>query len=68
GRISYLDMYEMLRHMSPPLGLGKKCPSRVAYKVVPPSSSSYPITFSIPAFCVRSRLSPYNVGVRLPVL
>ncbi|XP_062867334.1 voltage-dependent N-type calcium channel subunit alpha-1B [Trichomycterus rosablanca] len=32
GRICYLDMYEMLRHMSPPLGLGKKCPSRVAYK------------------------------------
>ncbi|XP_035382876.1 voltage-dependent N-type calcium channel subunit alpha-1B isoform X5 [Electrophorus electricus] len=32
GRISYLDMYEMLRHMSPPLGLGKKCPSRIAYK------------------------------------
>uniref|UniRef100_A0A803W3J9 Voltage-dependent N-type calcium channel subunit alpha n=1 Tax=Ficedula albicollis TaxID=59894 RepID=A0A803W3J9_FICAL len=27
-----LDMYEMLRHMSPPLGLGKKCPARVAYK------------------------------------
>uniref|UniRef100_A0A3B3STK5 Voltage-dependent N-type calcium channel subunit alpha n=1 Tax=Paramormyrops kingsleyae TaxID=1676925 RepID=A0A3B3STK5_9TELE len=32
GRITYLDMYEMLRHMSPPLGLGKKCPPRVAYK------------------------------------
>ncbi|XP_062496300.1 voltage-dependent N-type calcium channel subunit alpha-1B isoform X7 [Pezoporus occidentalis] len=32
GRISYTDMYEMLRHMSPPLGLGKKCPARVAYK------------------------------------
>ncbi|CAM9664735.1 unnamed protein product [Lampetra planeri] len=32
GRISYLDMYEMLRHMSPPLGLGKRCPARVAYK------------------------------------
>ncbi|XP_057202227.1 voltage-dependent P/Q-type calcium channel subunit alpha-1A isoform X2 [Triplophysa rosa] len=32
GRISYRDMYEMLRHMSPPLGLGKKCPARVAYK------------------------------------
>uniref|UniRef100_A0A672SKJ0 Voltage-dependent N-type calcium channel subunit alpha n=1 Tax=Sinocyclocheilus grahami TaxID=75366 RepID=A0A672SKJ0_SINGR len=32
GRISYLDMYEMLRHMSPPLGLGKKCPPRIAYK------------------------------------
>uniref|UniRef100_A0A3B3V162 Voltage-dependent N-type calcium channel subunit alpha-1B n=1 Tax=Poecilia latipinna TaxID=48699 RepID=A0A3B3V162_9TELE len=32
GRISYSDMYEMLRDMSPPLGLGKKCPPRVAYK------------------------------------
>lgn len=26
-------MYEMLTHMSPPLGLGKKCPAKVAYKV-----------------------------------
>ncbi|XP_072550558.1 voltage-dependent P/Q-type calcium channel subunit alpha-1A isoform X6 [Salminus brasiliensis] len=32
GRISYRDMYDMLRQMSPPLGLGKKCPARVAYK------------------------------------
>ncbi|XP_051767877.1 calcium channel, voltage-dependent, P/Q type, alpha 1A subunit, b isoform X4 [Ctenopharyngodon idella] len=32
GRISYTDMYEMLRHMCPPLGLGKRCPARVAYK------------------------------------
>uniref|UniRef100_A0AAY4EQ57 Voltage-dependent N-type calcium channel subunit alpha n=1 Tax=Denticeps clupeoides TaxID=299321 RepID=A0AAY4EQ57_9TELE len=32
GRITFLDMYEMLRHMSPPLGLGKKCPPRIAYK------------------------------------
>ncbi|KAG1943378.1 voltage-dependent N-type calcium channel subunit alpha-1B [Pimephales promelas] len=35
GRMPYLDMYEMLRHMSPPLGLGKKCPPRIAYKVDP---------------------------------
>lgn len=28
-------MFEMLKHMSPPLGLGKKCPARVAYKVDP---------------------------------
>lgn len=33
GRMPYPDMYQMLRHMSPPLGLGKKCPARVAYKV-----------------------------------
>uniref|UniRef100_A0A8C7HYM3 Voltage-dependent N-type calcium channel subunit alpha n=1 Tax=Oncorhynchus kisutch TaxID=8019 RepID=A0A8C7HYM3_ONCKI len=32
GRIKYLDMYQILLHMSPPLGLGKKCPPRVAYK------------------------------------
>ncbi|XP_040096820.1 voltage-dependent P/Q-type calcium channel subunit alpha-1A isoform X8 [Oryx dammah] len=32
GRMPYPDMYQMLRHMSPPLGLGKKCPARVAYK------------------------------------
>ncbi|KAM8793896.1 voltage-dependent P/Q-type calcium channel subunit alpha-1A [Eudromia elegans] len=32
GRLTFMDMYDMLRHMSPPLGLGKKCPPRVAYK------------------------------------
>ncbi|KAJ0057625.1 hypothetical protein NL108_011110, partial [Boleophthalmus pectinirostris] len=32
GRICYRDMYNMFRDMSPPLGLGKKCPARVAYK------------------------------------
>ncbi|XP_048457962.1 probable voltage-dependent R-type calcium channel subunit alpha-1E [Rhincodon typus] len=32
GRIHYTDMYQMLTLMSPPLGLGKKCPSKVAYK------------------------------------
>lgn len=33
GRIHYTAMYEMLTHMSPPLGLGKKCPAKIAYKV-----------------------------------
>ncbi|KAJ7988513.1 hypothetical protein DPEC_G00324360 [Dallia pectoralis] len=32
GRICYQDMYKLLRFISPPLGLGKKCPTRVAYK------------------------------------
>ncbi|RXM90748.1 Voltage-dependent P/Q-type calcium channel subunit alpha-1A [Acipenser ruthenus] len=32
GRIHYKDMYSLLRVISPPLGLGKKCPNRVAYK------------------------------------
>lgn len=35
GRMKYTDLYEMLRLISPPLGLGKKCPARVAYKVDP---------------------------------
>lgn len=44
GRITYSDMYQMLRHMCPPLGLGKRCPARVAYKVdlpPPPCSPFY---------------------------
>lgn len=48
GRIKYLDMYQMLLHMSPPLGLGKKCPPRVAYKVdppLPPLSSPFSTVF-----------------------
>lgn len=36
GRIHYTEMYEMLTLMSPPLGLGKRCPSKVAYKVDAP--------------------------------
>lgn len=32
-RIHYKDMYNLLRVIAPPLGLGKRCPSRVAYKV-----------------------------------
>ena len=26
-------MYEMLRNMAPPVGFGKKCPYKLAYKV-----------------------------------
>uniref|UniRef100_A0A8C0BH90 Voltage-dependent N-type calcium channel subunit alpha n=3 Tax=Telluraves TaxID=3073808 RepID=A0A8C0BH90_9AVES len=31
-RIHYKDMYNLLRVIAPPLGLGRKCPHRVAYK------------------------------------
>ena len=33
GRISYQDMYEMMRNIQPPLGFGNKCPYKVAFKV-----------------------------------
>ena len=32
GYIKYTDMFEMLRKMEPPLGFGKNCPARLAYK------------------------------------
>ncbi|KAL4219093.1 hypothetical protein ACF0H5_021676 [Mactra antiquata] len=32
GKIQYTDMYEMLRNMEPPVGFGKKCPYRLAYR------------------------------------
>lgn len=53
GRISYTDMYEMLRHMSPPLGLGKKCPARIAYKVDQPPLET---PAKPPAFCAMAEV------------
>ncbi|CAH1786625.1 unnamed protein product [Owenia fusiformis] len=32
GKITYTDMYDMLRNMEPPVGFGKKCPYRLAYR------------------------------------
>ena len=32
GSIHYLEMYDMLKNMDPPLGFGSKCPDRLAYK------------------------------------
>ncbi|VDK78351.1 unnamed protein product [Litomosoides sigmodontis] len=32
GRIHYMEMYEMLRNIAPPVGFGRKCPYRLAYK------------------------------------
>ncbi|OXB61196.1 hypothetical protein ASZ78_007182 [Callipepla squamata] len=38
GRISYKDMYKLVRVISPPLGLGENCPYRVACKMPQVSS------------------------------
>ncbi|CAK9291753.1 unnamed protein product [Gordionus sp. m RMFG-2023] len=32
GRIHYSQMYDMLRNLAPPVGFGKKCPYKLAYK------------------------------------
>lgn len=32
GRIHYQDMYEMLKNIEPPVGFGKKCPIKFAYR------------------------------------
>lgn len=44
GRIHYKDMYSLLRVIDPPLGLGKKCPHRVACKVWLTSQQNLRIT------------------------
>lgn len=51
GRIHYTAMYEMLTHMSPPLGLGKKCPAKIAYKVL--NDAKYDIFYDteVRSFC-----------------
>ena len=33
GKIKYTQMYDMLRDIPPPVGFGRKCPYRLAYKV-----------------------------------
>lgn len=72
GRISYTDMYQMLRHMCPPLGLGKRCPARVAYKVdspptlplhppQPPPPTSFPPSLSfLSSLPIPTHLRPYT--------
>lgn len=60
GRIKYSDMYQMLLHMPPPLGLGKKCPPRVAYKVDP-------TLFPRSSLC-KSSVSPSDVLCSAPCL
>ncbi|CAJ0597796.1 unnamed protein product [Cylicocyclus nassatus] len=32
GRIHYTEMYDMLRNIAPPVGFGRNCPYRLAYK------------------------------------
>lgn len=33
GRIHHTQMYELMRKMEPPVGFGKKCPTRLAFRV-----------------------------------
>ena len=32
GKIHYTEIFDMLRSIDPPLGFGKKCPEKMAYK------------------------------------
>ena len=32
GKIHYTEIFDLLRNIDPPLGFGKKCPERQAYK------------------------------------
>ena len=45
GKIKHLDVVQLLRKISPPLGFGKLCPHRVACKVEIRSSLNFLINF-----------------------
>ena len=32
GKLHYTEIFDMMRNIDPPLGFGKKCPERQAYK------------------------------------
>lgn len=71
GRICYQDMYKLLLFISPPLGLGKKCPNRVAYKVCTPHTvlSSRTVNVRPPSlWCQRMpRHHVYSIMHRLSI-
>ena len=48
-------MYKLLLFISPPLGLGKKCPNRVAYKVCTPLPPSTYVPFVFKRHCRDSQ-------------
>lgn len=63
GRISYKDMYKLVRVISPPLGLGENCPYRVACKVCLPVLRHHLATghtIPSPSLLHRHRASPGN--------
>uniref|UniRef100_A0A8D2NX99 Voltage-dependent N-type calcium channel subunit alpha n=1 Tax=Zosterops lateralis melanops TaxID=1220523 RepID=A0A8D2NX99_ZOSLA len=67
-RIHYKDMYNLLRVIAPPLGLGKKCPHRVAYKrlvrmnmPISPEDLTVHFTSTLMAL-IRSHSSPLAAG------
>lgn len=65
GRIPYMDMYNLLRVISPPLGLGKNCPNRVAYKVWKPTH-----LLPLRGGAVKKKNSVHNIPdwIKLPPL
>ncbi|KAJ8379702.1 hypothetical protein SKAU_G00004800 [Synaphobranchus kaupii] len=64
GRIVYKDMYNLLRIISPPLGLGKNCPNRVAYKGTEHAPSTRRILGYIPALKGLGKKCPPRVAYK----
>lgn len=62
GRIHHTDMYDMLRNIAPPVGFGRKCPYRLAYKHLirmnMPVAEDGTVHFTTTLFClIRESLS-----------
>ena len=56
GHLEFTKMFEMLRLMSPPVGFGTKCPSKLAYKVRSSTTSS---SRELSSKCHRLGLNDY---------
>ena len=73
GYITYGDMYEMLRTLSPPVGFGRKCPYKLAYqrliKMNMPLDSENRVHFTTTLFAlIRTSLRiklPYGQSINL---
>ncbi|KAJ6647412.1 Voltage-dependent calcium channel type A subunit alpha-1, partial [Pseudolycoriella hygida] len=62
GKINYREMYDALKTIDPPLGFGKQCPSRLAYKKLirmnMPVDADGNVTFTTTLFAlIRENLS-----------
>jgi len=63
GRIHFTEMFSMVRNMEPPVGFGKKCPNRLAYRVRTTAgllASILIYTFTRKLTCVAAKFSTFT--------
>ena len=69
GKIHYTEIFDMLRAIDPPLGFGKKCPEKMAYKKLirmnmPMDKEGKVTILSFRSFQFRSFLTPVHYSFK----